>query len=382
MAVAAFCAEFPWLLPSLDTKPPRSFHGLIDISNTCYEISLKVPKFPSAKGLRLSSGVSLSCLIERCRCQLSKIEQESYTALEYLRKFQEICNLACSKQDASREVPLPTESFFTSILSNLEAIGWSKVCEISPDFTYVTLQERDVKGRLHNIKVGIPPGYPEEEPVVEANLPREFIFSWNSVEGLHSIFAAFKEQLSSLQQFWDILDDLDEMAVVLDPQNPERRHKTRRIFLSNHVSVQLTISVDHPRNLPQFHLFGPSSLTTPLNARLTEKYQVLYIIIIADWDPEQSIVSNIERVLEVEVVKRSMEPDDGNAEWGTECAVCYSLHLEGCHPDFTCDHCSQSFHLQCLYEWLHGLPNSRQSMNFIFGDCPYCSMLISCKVPE
>ncbi|XP_066990065.1 E3 ubiquitin-protein ligase FANCL isoform X1 [Macrobrachium rosenbergii] len=373
MSVLDFCTEFPWLIPSLNSKPPRYFHGLVGIADTFYEVSLKIPKFPSTRGMKLSASLGLSCLVERCRPQLSTIEQECSTVLEYMRKFQAVCTSAHSKQDSFREIPLPPASFFKSILSQLEDIGWPKVFEIPSDFAYITLQESDVKGRLHKIKIGIPPGYPEEEPTVDVDLPREFQFSWNSVGGLPLIFAAFKDQLSSVQQFWDVLDDLDETAVVLDPQHPERRHKTRRIFLSNHVNVQLTVSVEHPCNLPQFHFFGPSSLTTPLNNCLTEKYQ--------DWDPEQSIVNNIERILGVEVVKRSAQSGGGNEEWGAECAVCYSLLLDGCHPDLTCDHCSQSFHLNCLYEWLHGLPNSRQSMKFIFGDCPYCSRLISCKVP-
>lgn len=83
-------------------------------------------------------------------------------------------------------------------------------------------------------------------------------------------------------------------------------------------------------------------------------YSLMMIMIFQDWDPERSIVSNLELVLGVEVVKaksgNGTEDGGGGGEWSAECAVCYCLHLEGTLPDLTCDHCSQAFHVQCLYE--------------------------------
>ncbi|KAK7082925.1 hypothetical protein SK128_005332, partial [Halocaridina rubra] len=140
----------------------------------------------------------------------------------------------------------------------------------------------------------------------------------------------------------------------------------------NHVSVQLTVSVEHPSSFPQCQFLGSSSLTGPLSQRIAEKYQ--------DWDPDRSIVNNLEFILGVSVVKHTDASDMGIGNWNNECAVCYSLHFENALPDVTCDHCTQSFHVQCLCEWLRGLPNSRQSMSYIYGECPYCTQFISCKV--
>lgn len=46
------------------------------------------------------------------------------------------------------------------------------------------------------------------------------------------------------------------------------------VWTGNHVSVQITVSVHHPRSLPQCHFLGTSLLTSPLNACLAEKYEV------------------------------------------------------------------------------------------------------------
>ncbi|TWW78489.1 E3 ubiquitin-protein ligase FANCL [Takifugu flavidus] len=68
--------------------------------------------------------------------------------------------------------------------------------------------------------------------------------------------------------------------------------------------------------------------------------------------------------------------------FSTECGICYSYRLEDSIPDQVCNdpRCGQPFHQACLYEWLRGLPSSRQSFSVIFGDCPYCSKPITVKM--
>ncbi|XP_076047384.1 E3 ubiquitin-protein ligase FANCL-like [Oratosquilla oratoria] len=181
------------------------------------------------------------------------------------------------------------------------------------------------------------------------------------------------------QELWNVLDELDETARILDPINPTRKRTKRRILLSNFVTVQIAVSVQHPRSLPQCQFLGASQPTRPLIATLTEKYQ--------EWDTDRSIVNNLESILGVTVVRKSSKQLDGSddeeeEDWGGgECVVCYSLHLQDKLPERTCDQCHKSFHLECLYEWLRGLPTSRQRINLIFGECPYCTKAKSCKIP-
>ncbi|XP_042235429.1 E3 ubiquitin-protein ligase FANCL-like isoform X2 [Homarus americanus] len=361
MAVSEFSATFPLLCPSIFRK------------GVAHEVQLDTPHFPALKGMTLSTDIQLSCIVNSCRPQLLEEEKKCSTVLEYLLKFQKICSSIPSDEQKEEEeyLSLLNKSHFKCLLSHLEAIGWSKVTNVSSNFSTITFETRDEKERSHILMVNVKAGYPQEEPVVKADLPVELEFSWSPVEGLSCILTAWQELLASLQAFWDVLDELDEAVLVLDPPSPARRHTTRRILLRNHVSVQLTVSLVHPHSLPQCHLLGTSRLVDPLNIRLTEKYE--------EWDPERSIVRNLEAILGVSVVRSKT---GGQAEeWSAECAVCYCLHIEESLPDLTCDHCSQAFHVQCLYEWLCGLTNSRQSMNVIFGECPYCTQLISCKVP-
>eukprot|EP00050_Salpingoeca_kvevrii_P020740 m.102250 g.102250 ORF g.102250 m.102250 type:complete len:66 (+) comp8997_c0_seq3:107-304(+) len=44
--------------------------------------------------------------------------------------------------------------------------------------------------------------------------------------------------------------------------------------------------------------------------------------------------------------------------------------------------CLKSFHYACLLEWLRSDPETRQSFDTLFGDCPYCSTTLSLKLEQ
>jgi E3 ubiquitin-protein ligase FANCL len=41
--------------------------------------------------------------------------------------------------------------------------------------------------------------------------------------------------------------------------------------------------------------------------------------------------------------------------------------------------CGRAFHVGCLQNWLHSLPDTRLSIDTLFGACPYCTQGISVK---
>lgn len=381
MSLSEIFNEFPLLVPSIGAKIPKVFHGFINIDGADTEFYVTAPEFPSPKNVHVKTNIRVTTILQKHRDKIFQIEKESRNFLDYLKKLQqlvseELSSEACSVR--SNWLSAGQVDVLTRLLHDLDQLGWDNVTHVDPDFTYITLQEKDVRGRIHKMRLKIPPDYPTHAPCVEAQLPTEFDMNWNAGGGLNSVVTVWKQQLSSLQLFWDIMDELDNSALILDPPEPGPQHTQRRILLENHVSVQLNINVSHPRSMPHCHLLGSAQLVAPLNTKLTNSFQ--------DWDPERSIIVNLENLLGVEVKKPKGSAEEstlatGEEEWSAECAVCYCLHLDEALPDHTCDHCMQPFHIKCLYDWLESLPNSRQSMNVIFGDCPYCTKAISCKVP-
>ena len=73
------------------------------------------------------------------------------------------------------------------------------------------------------------------------------------------------------------------------------------------------------------------------------------------WDPTETVINNIEKLLNVKVVRKEDNKADGVDDLGMldcnyECAVCYCLHLEDQLPNITCAMCNRAFHLNCLYD--------------------------------
>ncbi|KAK4313349.1 hypothetical protein Pmani_015303 [Petrolisthes manimaculis] len=377
MAVLEVCTRFPLLSPELSNpgSPAAVFHGFIDVGGIDHEVYISTPHFPSAVGLTLSTDCHLTSLITACHSHLHQGKKYE-TALEFLLKLQQICSSHSNSVNCKGEgegLAVLNKPLLDSLLMHLDTIGWSRVSQVSADFTVFSLTTRDEGGRTHTVKVKVGTGYPQEQPEVEADLPNNIAFSYNPSEGVVGVVDAWEKQLCALQDVWQVLDELDSSALVLDPPAPPpRRALTRRILLENQVSVQLSVSLQHPRCFPQCHLLGPSRLTSPLAAMLSQNFQ--------DWDLERSIKVNLETILGVGVVcKKGVKSREESQ--GIECAICYCLHFEDALPDLTCDSCSHTYHLQCLYEWLCGQTNSRHSVNVIFGECPFCRELIMCKLP-
>uniref|UniRef100_A0A671KRF4 FA complementation group L n=1 Tax=Sinocyclocheilus anshuiensis TaxID=1608454 RepID=A0A671KRF4_9TELE len=155
--------------------------------------------------------------------------------------------------------------------------------------------------------------------------------------------------VEALSEFWSVLDEIDEQTWVLEPEKPTKADSMRRIAIGNNVSIKVQIDPRHPKMLPECCLLGAE------HGR----------------NPDCSVLQNMKDLISFCccVLKKS---------FSVECGICYSYRLESAIPDQVCNdpRCGQPFHQVCLYEWLRGLPTSRQSFNIVFGECPYCSKVI------
>ena len=74
--------------------------------------------------------------------------------------------------------------------------------------------------------------------------------------------------------------------------------------------------------------------------------------------------------------------DEGDVDLSKCCGVCYGFDDEtGKLPEKVCDNsnCKQSFHIDCLVEWLQALPTTKRRFNMLFGECPYCNCNMNVK---
>ncbi|KAI2657833.1 E3 ubiquitin-protein ligase FANCL [Labeo rohita] len=283
-----------------------------------------------------------------------------------------------------------------------------------------------------------PHKYPTEAPEFSADLPVPLVITWTSQSTLANVHSQFLLNVEALSEFWSVLDEIDEQTWVLEPEKPTRADSMRRIAIGNNVSIKVQIDPRHPKMLPECCLLGaehdrsatagaaeltarnmfaaqcafrfrvrwcrngvktvavadpPSAggkcpvLSAALLWHFFERIEIRVVTPLRNklnanmhlWNPDCSVLQNMKDVLEIEFPSPATHE---KSSFSVECGICYSYRLESAIPDQVCNdpRCGQPFHQVCLYEWLRGLPTSRQSFNIVFGECPYCSKPITVKM--
>jgi len=243
----------------------------------------------------------------------------------------------------------------------------------------------------------------EDEPMRDTtDDTSELLKSNNSSGSIVVSFLYFVQIVSSYQQFWDEMDDIDTNLWVLEPSLPSRRSSfERRIAMSEGVGIHLTFDPDHPRSPPlSMRLSGTSNDIKELR----KAYQG-YVIDInkippsegfgkdpskIQWDGKISIRSNLELCFGSPLPSPASSVE---SEFVGECGICYSRclptgidddHQQSQFPNILCSNsnCSRCYHESCLLEWLQSLPNVKVRFDRIHGTCPYCCESISVKITE
>lgn len=78
--------------------------------------------------------------------------------------------------------------YFQTLLQQLDAVGWDKVCLLDDaDLQRVLLQLCDAAGRRHRAQVVLPAGFPIAAPSVTIQLPAPFRVRWLPGDSLASL---------------------------------------------------------------------------------------------------------------------------------------------------------------------------------------------------
>jgi len=170
--------------------------------------------------------------------------------------------------------------------------------------------------------------------------------------------------LQDFNGLWSELAEFDQRAWVLEPTEDMWSGIMRRVAITANTSIQVILDAAHPRALPECHLLGPDHTVAPLRERFNASAST--------WNAKKQVIDNLESILGMTF----MSPAEVDAEsLSVECGICYSYKLDGKIPEKVCDdrRCGRPFHQSCLVEWIRALPETRQSFDTLFGECPYCS---------
>ncbi|KAK1268598.1 hypothetical protein QJS04_geneDACA022107 [Acorus gramineus] len=317
--------------------------------------------------------------------------------------------LGFAVQTRTRE-STPSPSFYRSIYSQIEEVGWEHLVNLSDDLSSVSFRIPDKQRRSYIVEIGLPEDYPESAPSVTAEVPYICQLRWSKRSRLKDVVCQFSEHLEKLQEFWSTMDDIDRHLLVVDPRQASRATTYRRVDLGDECHLLLAIDASNPRSLPECRFFGPDAIVDILRKKWRRNSR--------KWTTNKSCPENLGNMLETALPG---PPNINEDDKQVDCGICYAQYLpigktlyltgslnsnkkiirmfcslrfslsieddeledqSGSPPDYTCDNpnCSRAFHSLCLRDWLLSITTTRQSFDVLFGDCPYCSGPVAVKI--
>ncbi|XP_035257092.1 E3 ubiquitin-protein ligase FANCL isoform X2 [Anguilla anguilla] len=359
--------ENPLLLPL--NKEKTIYDGFITVQELDFRIRILVPSDRQLKNSKLQCCWRLKRLLHGYQHVIKKRLQHSSDLVSFILELKTVLEVAVKRRGACPAAPPP--QYYQRLIGEIGSLGWDKLLFLDAELRSLRLGAQDSAGRQHTVALKLKPKHPAEAPECSADLPLPLNITWTPQSTLLDVHAQFLSALESLQEFWAVLDEIDERTWVLEPENPPRGATMRRIAIANNVSIKLEIDSRHPKMLPECCLLGAEHVVTPLRSKLNANMHL--------WNPDCSVLQNLKDVLEIEFPSPTTHK---KSSLSAECGICYSYRLDSAIPDQVCSdpRCGQPFHQACLYEWLRSLPSCRQSFNTIFGECPYCSKPVTVKM--
>ncbi|XP_068183580.1 E3 ubiquitin-protein ligase FANCL isoform X2 [Antennarius striatus] len=357
----------PLLLPL--NKEKTVYDGFISVQERDFRLRIELPADRKLTGARLHCCWQLKHLLRGFEHVVKQRLRRSADLIAFILELKTILEVNLKQLPEFCSVPQP--QYYSQLIDEMETLGWSKLLFIDADFRTLKLKAEDSSGREHGLTVKLKSKHPTEAPECSANLPVPLVISWTPQSTLELLYNQFLLVLESLTKFWDVLDEIDNKTWILEPEKPSRSDTMRRIAIGTNVSIRVELDPRHPEMLPECCLLGAEHVVTPLRNKLNANMHL--------WNPDFSVFHNLRDVLEIEFPSPATHE---KSSFSVECGICYAYRLEDAIPDQVCNdpRCGQPFHQACLYEWLRGLPSSRQSFSLLFGECPYCTKPITVKV--
>lgn len=359
-------AEFPYLV--VQDVSGLHYDGYISVHGKLYRLDVQVPKSGRLQDATISCDWNLQVLIGGFKNIIKQRLQQSESLLSLLK---EIRSIAERQSEARGHTDSESSRFCHCIIEHIETLGWEKLVHVDAAFTQLHFQYIDKGKRSHILKLSVGNQYPIEGPLSSVELPSKFDLHWTAQGDLSRAYEQFTSAVDTYQEFWDLMQEVDDNTWVLEPEKPTFCSRHRRVAISSSISIQITVDPDHPRALPECKFLGSDQAIAPIKHSMNTNLHL--------WDEDCRLLENLQTLLGVSFPSPSNSKKE---EFSVECAICYAYRMEEAIPDEVCNNslCAQTFHKSCLVEWLRALPSSRRSFNTIFGNCPYCEKAMTVKM--
>jgi len=367
---------FPLLIP--EDSSFLGYNGYLTIQGREYRFRLQLgPNKSLHEGCSIQCGRDLKAILRGHENTIKQRLSQSKDVDSFLLELKDILERAirgsaASTFKSSGSLLSPTQplQLYSGLITELQEIGWDRVLAVDDSLSSFQILLKDSADREHIITLKIPTDYPTSPPNCIADLPTAVNINWSRNTGtVAKVVELHEKALENFQDFWKVMDNIDQHTWVLEPEHPNRSATMRRLAIGNRCSLQIDVDPVRPRELPECRFWGADSNITPIRQTLNKNLSL--------WDHSGDLLDNLQLVLGMTFPSpQTTQKQDVLVE----CGICYSYRTEdSVVPDRVCDYskCARPFHKTCLYDWLKSLSTSHQSYDTIFGTCPYCTNTIS-----
>ncbi|XP_015184525.1 PREDICTED: E3 ubiquitin-protein ligase FANCL isoform X2 [Polistes dominula] len=367
----------------LTSTSPVTWQGflMITIPSNAIEkqrvrLKLILPNYPLIHDAVLNFGKSYAFLQKQTFVTSVNdlIQKSSSSVSSFLRLLQSLIS------ETIEEYNVPIDQSPTAILQDLKDIFESK--------SGVTLSSNSsldtIKLSLKNIHIVLKRTNDNINPwnVISNDLPEISAFGsfHEKISSLTVITNKFKQQVERFDALWKVLSEIDKNCYVLDPIPARPCHLFRRIYLSQSLSMLITIDPLNPTSPPNLKFLG-SDVDVQRQKDIISKNMCV-------WNSEKNILQNLLILLDISEFpsqkKQDDSVDDQNCMFtNEECCICFSLESDTEQfPNKICDNikCRKHFHTKCLLQWLQAVAGNQVAFDHLHGSCPHCEENISCPI--
>ncbi|XP_046384217.1 E3 ubiquitin-protein ligase FANCL [Ischnura elegans] len=379
--------EFPMLIPQNRTF--STFNGFVVAGGEDFHVYIDLPNPPSVRGMVFFCQLKLRWFLDSCKSDLQEWENSGISLLEFLIRLKNLIavgiqhgKLEKCESSSHMENLIEKIQFYSRLIKEVQSSQWKEEISIedgsSREFNEIQLRfyKKDEFDRVHTALVKFESA--TSCPLIIADLPSQVELTVSKGMTASQMYEKFVEAVDRLQDFWNLVDDIDESCWVIDPEQPKRKDSYRRIIIGTNVSLYLSIDPLDPHKRPDITFIGSERTVMPFRNSLQENLE--------QWDSiGVNIVSSLTRLLGLQELPSKPSDEAGSLgaiEQG-ECSICLCLRLDdGLLPSEVCNNalCAVPFHAACLFVWLQSFPTSHQNFNRLYGECPNCNSAISCPI--
>ncbi|KAJ1500680.1 hypothetical protein HMI56_003686, partial [Coelomomyces lativittatus] len=243
-----------------------------------------------------------------------------------------------------RSMPVLPISLLTDLYKDLKPVE-SMILSVDPSFSIIQFHSLITLPNQVEIRVDchITEEYPNCPPVFKCEMiPDEnktLSVCWSPSGKFSVAINDISKSLLSYLPFWKELLHID--STVITKEDTCLSEPQRTIDLGNFCSLRIYLLPLHPRSgkfASSWAFLGPPTKVHP--------YQLKFHQQLNKWNPELSVIENIETILEIKLPKKKTSNVTVSTESTFHCEICYDA-FETNLQEVSCG-CGRFYHRECL----------------------------------